>query len=159
MPSLPSAGKAVMFTYMGLSAGGLASAVVSQALKSRKKALAIFMVLNMAFMLMYFFANGAALVFFYLICGLLGFASGYWALFVTVAAEQFGTNIRATVATTVPNFVRGSVVILTLAFEALRPHYGIINAGLIESVICVILSFWALSNLKETHAKDLDYIE
>ena len=89
----------------------------------------------------------------------LGFAAGYWAIFVTIAAEQFGTNIRSTVATTVPNFVRGSVVPLTLSFQYLKNIYGTNSSGLIVALVCIVIAFWALAYLDETHGKDLDYME
>jgi predicted membrane-bound spermidine synthase len=89
----------------------------------------------------------------------LGFATGYWAVFVTVAAEQFGTNLRATVATTTPNFVRGSVVLTTLFFQHLTPQLGLINSALVVGGVCVVIAFLALYNLSETYGKDLDYVE
>jgi MFS transporter, putative metabolite:H+ symporter len=89
----------------------------------------------------------------------MGFFSGYWAIFVTVASEQFGTNIRATVTTTVPNFVRGSLVAVSAAFTALKPSQGIIVAAAIVGAGCFALSLLALSGLKETFGKDLDYLE
>ena len=96
---------------------------------------------------------------FYALCGLLGFATGYWAVFVTIASEQFGTNIRATATTTVPNFVRGAVVPLTLGFQALTPRVGIEASGIIVGAIALVLAFLGLSGLEETYGKDLDYVE
>ncbi len=159
MTQLPQASKAVMFSYIGLSLGGLISGSLSQVWASRKKAVALFMVLNAIFMGLYLFCPTQSLGVFYLYCMGLGIASGYWAVFVTIAAEQFGTNIRSTVATTVPNFVRGSVVPLTLSFQSLKGSYGIINAGWILALFCVIIALWALAGLAETHGKDLDYVE
>jgi putative MFS transporter len=159
MSQAPLASQAVMFTYVGLAIGGLLSGCLSQLFKSRKKAIGLFMLLNAGFMLLYFFNPHPSLQFFYMVCLGLGVASGYWAVFVTVAAEQFGTNIRSTVATTVPNFVRGGVVLLTLAFQAAKNSYGTIGGGVIVAVFCVAVAFWALINLEETHGKELDYIE
>ncbi len=159
MNEIPSAGKAIMFTYIGLSLGGLMSGSLSQIWESRKKAIAAFMGLNGLFMGLYLFFPNQSLGVFYLLCFGLGLASGYWAVFVTVAAEQFGTNIRSTVATTVPNFVRGAVVPLTLSFQFLKDSFGIINAGGMLALVCVGLSFWALMGLKETHGIDLNYSE
>jgi MFS family permease len=105
------------------------------------------------------FAAGISAATFYLIILFLGFGVGYWAVFVTVAAEQFGTNIRATVATTVPNFIRGSVVPLTLAFNFLKLRTGIIPSAAIVGAACIFIALWALRGLEETHGKDLDYIE
>ena len=159
MPVLPSAGRAVMFTYIGLSIGSIFSGMLSQWMKSRIKATAIFMVLNTIFVFIYLFNNIPSLTVFYGVCFLLGLASGYWALFVTIAAEQFGTNIRATVATTVPNVVRGAVVPLTLSFQALQGGVGVVNAGLMVGGCCLILAFCALKGLEETYHKDLNYLD
>jgi hypothetical protein len=89
----------------------------------------------------------------------LGFASGYWATFVTIASEQFGTNLRATVTTTVPNFVRGSVVAVTISFQFLKGEVGILQSAMIVGAVCLVIAFVALSQLKETFNKDLDYVE
>ncbi|MBI4308848.1 MAG: MFS transporter [Candidatus Omnitrophica bacterium] len=159
MKEVPSAGKAVMFAYIGLAVGDLTSGFLSQIWGSRKKIAAAFMALNAVFMLMYLLARAPSLNMFYIMCLSLGFASGYWAVFVTIAAEQFGTNVRSTVATTVPNFVRGAVVPLTLSFQSLKGIYGTINGALIVAVFCVGAAFWALINMEETHGKDLDYLE
>ncbi len=109
-----SAGKAVMYCYIGLVGGDMLSGLVSQLLKSRRKAVLIFLVLCAGFIAMYLFYNHFGSFYFYTVCVLLGIGGGYWAVFVTIASEQFGTNMRATVATTVPNFVRGSVVPMTI---------------------------------------------
>jgi len=95
---------------------------------------------------------------------LLGFGVGYWTVFATIAAEQFGTNIRATVATTVPNFVRGATVPLTLGFNHLKlmfthPQSGIIISAATISFACVLIALWALRGLEETYDKELDYLE
>jgi MFS transporter, putative metabolite:H+ symporter len=158
MPIIPSAGTAVLFAYVGLSIGGLASGCLSQMWASRKKVIGLFMLLNALFVLCYLFGHHSLRAF-YLICLGLGFASGYWALFVTVAAEQFGTNIRSLVATTVPNFVRGAVVPLTLSFQVLKNTFGVVHAGLIVGAVCMALAFAALLAMDETHGKDLDYLE
>ncbi|MGH7237772.1 MAG: MFS transporter, partial [Candidatus Saccharimonadales bacterium] len=93
------------------------------------------------------------------LCFFMGCTVGYWTIFVTVAAEQFGTNIRATVATTVPNFVRGSLIPINLAFLAFKNHFGMINSGYIMMAILTIIALLALSQLKETFNKDLNYVE
>ncbi len=159
MPVLPTAAKAVMFAYIGLALGDLASGCLSQIFQSRIKIIAVFMLLNAVFMLVYLFNAAPTVGVFYATCMALGFASGYWAVFVTIAAEQFGTNIRSTVATTVPNFIRGSVVPLTLSFQFLKGHIGVINSALTVAAFCVIIAFIALAGLEETHAKDLNYTE
>ena len=93
------------------------------------------------------------------LCFFMGFGVGYWATFVTIASEQFGTNIRSTVTTTVPNFVRGSLIPINFAFTTLMVHFGRINSGYIVMVILTGISLFATSQLKETFDKDLDYIE
>ena len=154
-----SAGNAVMFCYLGLVFGDLSSGLLSQLLKSRKKVVLLFMVLTLAAVALYFLQGSRSPAFFYGVCLVLGFASGYWAIFVTVAAEQFGTNLRATVATTVPNFVRGMVVPITLLFQLFRQYFGLEGGALTVGAICAIAAFIALSSLEETFHKDLDYYE
>jgi MFS family permease len=154
-----SAGNAVMFCYLGLVFGDLSSGLLSQVLKSRKKVILLFMLLTLAAIALYFLQGSRSPAFFYGVCLLLGFASGYWAIFVTVAAEQFGTNLRATVATTVPNFVRGMVVPITLLFQLFRQYLGLEGGALAVGAICAVAAFIALSFLEETFHKDLDYFE
>jgi MFS family permease len=154
-----SAGNAVMFCYLGLVFGDLSSGLLSQVLKSRKKVVLLFILLTMAAIALYFLQGSRSPAFFYGVCLVLGFAGGYWAIFVTVAAEQFGTNLRATVATTVPNFVRGMVVPITLLFQLFRRHLGLEGGALAVGAICVIAALIALAYLEETFHKDLDYYE
>ncbi len=159
MSVLPDPGRAVMITYIGLALGDLASGTLTQWMRSRKKVVLIFLGLTAFFVVTYLLNRGATLSIFYLNCLSLGFAVGYWAVFVTIAAEQFGTNIRATVATTVPNFVRGALVPLSIFFQALKPSFGILSAAGIVGMLSVLISLTALSFLAETHGKDLDYLE
>jgi putative MFS transporter len=154
-----SAGNAVMLCYLGLVFGDIASGLLSQALKSRKKVILLFMLLSLGAIGLYFLQGRQSPRFFYGVCLVLGFTSGYWAVFVTVAAEQFGTNLRATVATTVPNFVRGMVVPITLLFQLLRPHLGLEGGALTVGAICIVAGLLALRSLDETFHKDLDYYE
>lgn len=153
-----NAGNAVMLCYIGLTIGDFASGYFSQLAKSRRKVIFIFM--SAAFLLsaIYINAHGANATIFYALCFAIGVACGYWALFITVAAEQFGTNIRSTVASTVPNFVRGMVVPMSLAFLAFKPHGVVLSAVIVGSVVFVI-GFAALYKLEETFHKDLNYIE
>ncbi len=151
--------QAIAFTYLGITFGGFASGYLSQALQSRRKILFAFLVFTSAAMAAYFFSGGQSNGTFYLIILFLGFGVGYWTIFVTVAAEQFGTNIRATVATTVPNFVRGATVPLTLGFNYLKPSCGIVASAAIMAFACILIAFWATWGLEETHGKELDYIE
>jgi MFS family permease len=154
-----SAGNAVMFCYLGLVFGDLSSGFLSQAWKSRKKVVLLYMLLTIGGIDLYFLQGSRSPEFFYGVCFALGFAVGYWAIFVTVAAEQFGTNLRATVATTVPNFVRGMVVPITLLFQLFRQHLGLQGGALAVGAICIFAGFLALHNLEETFHKDLDYYE
>jgi MFS family permease len=154
-----SAGNAVMFCYLGLVFGDLSSGLLSQFLRSRKKVVFLFMLLTLAGIGLYFLQGSRSPGFFYGVCLALGYASGYWAIFVTVAAEQFGTNLRATVATTVPNFVRGMVVPITLLFQVFRKYLGLEASALAVGAICVVAAFLALASLEETFHKDLDYYE
>ena len=154
-----TAGNAVMYCYLGLIFGDLSSGLLSQALKSRKKAILLFMLLTIVGIAVFFLQGSRSPAFFYGVCSLLGFGSGYWAIFVTVAAEQFGTNLRSTVANTVPNFVRGMVVPITTLFLLLRRTYGLEAGALLVGAGCMIAAVISLAALEETFHKDLDYFE
>lgn len=159
MAELPVAGRAVLWAYVGLVVGDIVSGVLSQILRTRKKVLLGFLLITAILCNIYFYSNGISLSNFYLLILGLGFAVGYWAVFVTIAAEQFGTNIRATVTTTVPNFVRGAVVLVTLSFESLRGHVGIIDSAVLVFVGVMTIATISALSLKETYGKDLDYVE
>lgn len=154
-----TAGQALMYTYIGLSVGDLASGYLSQQMQSRKRAYTIFMVLSVASVLYYFTLSGASAGSFYVAVFLLGVFCGYWALFITMAAEQFGTNIRATVATTVPNFVRGSVVPITSSFMLLKESMGVLGSAATVGAVVFTIALVALYFTRETFHEDLDYIE
>ncbi|MFZ5774011.1 MAG: MFS transporter [Thermodesulfobacteriota bacterium] len=154
-----SAGNAVMFGYLGLILGDLTSGLLSQLMRSRKRVILLYMLLTIGAVALYFLQGASSPEFFYGVCLGLGFAIGYWAIFVTVAAEQFGTNLRATVATTVPNFVRGMVVPITLLFQYFRPALGLTGSALAVGGICTVAAMAALLALEETFHKDLDYFE
>lgn len=154
-----SAGTALMYCYIGLSIGDLASGYLSQKMRSRKGAYIIFMVLSLASVVSYFMLSGATASSFYTCVFFLGVFCGYWALFITMAAEQFGTNIRATVATTVPNFVRGSVVPITSSFMLLKESMGVLGSAAIVGMVTFSIAFIALYFTRETFHEDLDYIE
>lgn len=153
------AGKAVMLTFVGQTFGDIVSGLLSQRLQSRKKAIAGFILLSFGFVLIYLLVPLRDLDLFYMVCVFLGFANGYWALFVTIAAELFGTNLRATVATTVPNFVRGAVIPLTSLFVLGKEKVGVLNSALGVGLLVVALALWALSAIEETFHKELDYVE
>lgn len=156
------ASQSIMFAYIGLALGDFASGMLSQKLKSRKKVIALFLMFTTAAVFYYLYLPiGMSAKHFYSLCILLGFSTGYWAVFVTVGAEQFGTNLRNTVATTAPNFVRGSVVLLTMGFEFLRQNIGfdLRQAALAVGVFALALAFLALSGLDETFSRNLDFFE
>ncbi len=169
------AGDAVMFCYIGLAAGDFSSGFISQKIGSRKKVVAAYLLLTLISIVFYLYLPVKTPAFFYAVCILLGFAIGYWALFVTIAAEQFGTNLRSTVATTVPNFIRGTVVPLTFMFEFIRDviseHYtgiheaekaqsaGIIYGALIVGIFTVAVAFAALRVIDETYGRELNFEE
>jgi MFS family permease len=153
------AGKAVMFSFSGQVLGDIVSGLLSQYFKSRKKVIFIFLMLSFIFIGIYLLFPSQQLTVFYAICACLGFANGYWALFVTIAAELFGTNLRATVATTIPNFVRGATIPLTFLFVRAKMHFGVMNGALVVGLITLMLALLALKYLDETFVKDLDYVE
>ena len=154
-----NAGKAVMLAFTGQVAGDLVSGYLSQQLQSRKKGMLIFLLGSYCFMIVYLFATHQSLTGFYIICACLGFFNGYWALFVTIAAELFGTDIRATVATTVPNFVRASIIPISALFLLGKKYLGLLNSGLVTGTLVIIVALIALWRLQETFKKDLDYTE
>ncbi len=159
MVEAPQAGRAIMVTYIGLAVGDLASGFSSQLLKSRKRVVLIFLVLTAAGVTAYFTVAASSLATFYAVCGALGFATGYWAVFVTMASEQFGTNIRATATTTAPNFVRGAVVPLTSLFQLGKAWLGVVGSALAVGVATLVVAWLALRSLHETYGRDLDYVE
>lgn len=152
-------GDAIMFSYLGLAAGDLSSGLLSQWVQSRKKIVLLFILLTLGFIFLYLYSPILTSAFFYFLCFCLGFGVGYWALFVTIAAEQFGTNLRSTVATTAPNFIRGTVVPITLTFEFLRVQLGIIPGALIVGIGTIVIALLALRSLHETFGKDLNFLE
>ena len=159
MQPVPNAGRAVMFTYIGLAIGDFASGWLSQWARSRRRVLRWFLTLTAINVAIYFLPVSKPLPAFYALCLALGFAAGYWAVFVTVASEQFGTNLRATATTTVPNFVRGAVVPLTSVFQVLAPVTGLTTSGLLVGIVALALAFVAVSLLDETFGRDLNFVE
>jgi MFS family permease len=153
------AGKAVLFTFAAQVAGNIISGSFSQYLQNRKRVILLFILLSFVFVLFYLLAPFRQTTLFYGLCACLGFCSGYWALFITVAAELFGSNLRATVATTVPNFVRGTVIPLTSLFVLMKDYVGAIHGALIVGILTYALALIALIYLEETFKKDLNYNE
>ncbi|MEP6846285.1 MAG: MFS transporter [Panacibacter sp.] len=153
-------GKAVMCAYAAISIGDVLVGFVSQWFKSRKKALYVFYGITAIAMVWFFNLEGAGVNQLYAACALLGFGTGFWAIFVTMAAEQFGTNIRATVATTVPNMVRGSLTLVSLLFTWLQVQTGdYIKAGWITGVAVIVIGIVSAVLTEETYHKDLNYLE
>jgi len=156
-------GKAIMFAYAAISIGDIAIGFVSQWMKSRKKALFLFYGITVLFMILFFTIqwNGSASKM-YWICAGLGFGTGFWAIFVTMGAEQFGTNLRATAATTIPNMVRGMLAIFVLPlFQWLRGMEGVgyVKGGIYAAVIIMTITVVAAVFTQETFGKDLNYVE
>ncbi|TAH11782.1 MAG: MFS transporter [Sphingobacteriia bacterium] len=155
-------GRAIMYAYVGIAIGDILIGLVSQYFKSRKKALLSFYLLCMLALVLFYsgFNNSDSSM--YAICGLLGFSTGFWAIFITMGAEQFGTNLRATAATTIPNMVRGALPLINLLFLDLLQKsmgYSLIQSGIITGVIIMAITLVAFYFTEETFHKDLNYIE
>jgi len=156
-------GKAVMVAYAAISVGDILIGFVSQWLRSRKKSLYIFNIITVLSILWFFNLQGQSSTTMYVVIACLGFGTGFWAMFVTMAAEQFGTNIRATVATTAPNMARGSLNLVSLLFVSLQgyfdPAHAYLKSAWITGIIVFVISFISLMLTEETFGKDLDYLE
>ncbi|HWU88711.1 MAG TPA: MFS transporter [Kofleriaceae bacterium] len=159
LPEPPRPQTALFLAYAGLTVGDVASGYVSHRLKSRRATLGLFLAATAAAVIAFFALGGTSLTVFYVLCAIGGVAIGYWAVFVSTAAELFGTNLRATVATTVPNFVRGSVVLLTLGFTTFKGSLGPLGAAMVVGVFSLGVAFAGLAALRETFAVDLDFHE
>ncbi len=157
MTVLPTAGKAVFYCYLGLALGDLFSGTLSQYLASRRKSIAVFLCLLIVVTGLFVTIRADSLLIYYGLCGLLGVGAGYWAMFVQVGAEQFGTNIRATAATSIPNIVRGLTIPMTAGFQALIPAFGVTASGLVVMTAALVLAFAGLWHIRETFHADLDY--
>lgn len=155
-------GKAIMYAYAAISVGDILIGFISQWFRSRKKALYLFYVITAIFMILFFTIqwNGTANMM-YWICAGLGFGTGFWAIFVTMGAEQFGTNLRATAATTIPNMVRGMLTVLIMPlFKGLRSVTGdYVTGGWLTAIILMLITIVAIYFTKETFNKDLNYVE
>ena len=160
-PKAISAGKSIMWAYAGITVGDIASGLISQILKSRKKTFGLFLSLTIIGNILYFVYGGHSVSTFYYIVGFIGFATGYWAVFISTASELFGTNIRATATTTAPNFVRGSTILISLLLDTIISVFCVdkLQATIITGSIIISLGFVALYFLEETFHKDLNYVE
>jgi MFS family permease len=154
-------GRAVMYQYMGLALGDLSAGFLSNIIKSRKKALFIFYAIATCFMVLYFMQHNETAQHMYWICMGLGFGSGISVLYISMSAEQFGTNLRSTATTSIPNFVRGGLVLISLLFQWIRSLNGIdfVTGGWITGIIVMLVALLAVIFTKETFGKDLDFIE
>ncbi len=158
-PVTLSAGKGILFTYLGLSLGDMAAGLFAQITKSRRLAVFIFQLMIIASSIWYLSSEGITEERFHWIAFFMGISIGYWATFVTIASEQFGTNLRATVTTTAPNFVRGALIPSTFLFEFFVGHTGIITAAYIMIFLLTAIAIFAISQLKESFNRDLDFVE
>ncbi|MBL7902493.1 MAG: MFS transporter [Bacteroidia bacterium] len=149
----------IMVAYIGITIGDVTSGLLSQVLKSRKKVLYLFISLTLLLSIAYYLFAAHSVLVFYSIIFMIGFATGYWAVFMSSASELFGTNIRATVTTTAPNFVRGSVTLMSLAHAQLNPDLGWVNASILIGLVVFALAYFACYQLEETFHKDLNYTE
>jgi putative MFS transporter len=151
--------RGILFVYLGLTLGDFLSGTLSQLWRSRKAAVLLGQLVAALFLCAYFASAGRSAAGFYGIIFGLGIGIGYWAVFATIAAEQFGTNLRATAATTIPNFARGALIPITLLFTWLKASHGLVDAGMLTGAICLVISVVALYKLRETYGLDLDYVE
>jgi MFS family permease len=152
-------GLAIMWCYIGLSIGDLLSGILSHLLQSRKRAVGIMMGFALLFATIFLFIGLKTSIQLYMGCLFMGIGIGYWAMFVTIGAEQFGTNLRATAATTIPNMVRGTVVVMTFFYGNLKPEIGVIFSGAVVGIICFLLGIIAIYSIEETHNRNLNFLE
>lgn len=154
-----SAGRGIMLCYIGTSLGEVIAGLIAQWSRSRRLSLAIFHIMSVIVVCLYLGSHGITPERFAVLAFLMGFSVGYWASFITIASEQFGTNLRATATTTAPNFVRGALIPVTFLFEFLVRQYDIISAGYIVMLLLTGIALFALWRLKESFGKDLDFVE
>ncbi|WP_430899767.1 MULTISPECIES: MFS transporter [unclassified Paraflavitalea] len=155
-------GRAIMFAYAGIALGDISIGLISQYFKSRKKALLLFYTMTVLSLAAYFSPINNSDATLYTISFALGFSTGFWAIFVTMGAEQFGTNIRATAATTIPNVIRGSLPGITFLFITLFQKdwgWNIVKSGIVTGIICILVTLIAFYFTEETFHKDLNYLE
>lgn len=155
-------GKAIMYAYVGIAIGDILTGFVSQLFKSRKKTLYLFYLSSIIFIVLFFSPYNTTDSSMYLICGMMGFSTGFWAIFVTMGAEQFGTNLRATAATTVPNMVRGALPLINLMFKGVFQdswHWSLVKSGIVTGIIVMLIAIVSAYFTEETFHKDLDYLE
>lgn len=159
MTEIPSVSTVFTYYFIGLTFGDLTGGFVSQYLKSRKKAIRLYLSMYAVAAVVFFMVGNQSLTLYYGLLLFLGFCVGYSIVLLTLAAEQYGTNIRATVTTSSLNILRATVIPQTLLFGFLSPYIGIVNSAMVVGVVAILLAFWGLSNLEETFHKDLNFSE
>lgn len=154
-------GNAILYQYIGLGLGDVCAGLISQQLKSRKKALCLFYGIFIFFLILFFTQHNSSAMYFYFVCAGLGFGTGISVLYIITSAEQFGTNLRATAATSITNFVRGFAPLLLLLFKPLRSvnGSGYLQAAAIIGIAVMLVSATALYFTKESFGKDLGFVE
>ncbi len=153
-------GKAIMYLYLAIGLGDFAVGWLSERLQSRKKTLYIFLGITMFFTLLYFLQQGGSANTFYLLCLGLGFGAGFNVVYLTMAVEQFGTNLRASAAISIPNMVRGSLPLLLLLFKFTRNIFqDYLTGAWVTGLILFVLALVAAWSLPETYGKELDFLE
>lgn len=155
-------GKSIMFAYAAIAIGDIVVGFVCQFFKSRKKGLLLFYALSIVGLFLFFSGANHSDSSMYVICTYLGFSTGFWAIFVTMGAEQFGTNLRATAATTIPNMVRGALPLVNMMFlDLFQKSWGwtIIKAGIVSGIVVMVITLVAFYFTEETYHKDLNYTE
>ena len=159
---LIDSGKSIMFAYAAIAIGDMVVGLVSQWFKSRKKALLLYYCICIVCLFLFYSPYNNSDTAMYTICALLGFSTGFWAIFITMGAEHFGTNLRATAATTIPNMVRGALPLINMLFLDIFQktyHISLINSGIITGVIVMSITLIAFYFTEETYSKDLDFVE
>ena len=161
-PNSIDSGKAIMYAYIGIAVGDILIGLISQYFKSRKKALYLFYALCITSGILFFSSWVSNDNRMYIVCTALGFSTGFWAIFVTMGAEQFGTNLRATAATTIPNMVRGALPLINLVFKQVFQDswkWGLVKSGIVTGIIVMVIALVSVYFTEETFHKDLDYTE
>ena len=159
LPQKPTGGQTIFWAYTGVTIGDVLSGLLSHALKNRKRVIAVFLSSVAVSVIALLTVGGRSMGTYYALMAVLGFTTGYWVLFVTTAAEQFGTNLRATVTTSAPNFVRGAAIPITAVWMALKPSLGTIPATMTVGLVCISLGLLALWGMPESSTADLDFVE
>lgn len=153
-------GRAIMFLYLAIAFGDLTVGLLSQYLRSRKKALFVFYGITILFVMLFFLQQNTSPTYFYLICAGLGYGTGFTVVYITMSAEQFGTNLRASAAISIPNMVRGVLPLIIILFKAMRSWFdSYLTGGWVTGVILISIGLMAAWFTEETFGKDLDFVE